>query len=89
MLLAGYMSWTMPFAFAIAALATGRSTPSGSRPTRRYALVAWVHPRHRQSARRLVGLPRPWLGRLLGLGPGRERRDHALAHRDRLPALGR
>jgi cytochrome c-type biogenesis protein CcmF len=41
MLLAGYMSWTVPFAFAVAALATGRLDASWIRTTRRYALVAW------------------------------------------------
>jgi cytochrome c-type biogenesis protein CcmF len=42
MLLAGYMSWTIPFAFAIAALATGRLDAEWIRATRRYALVAWA-----------------------------------------------
>lgn len=42
MLLAGYMSWTIPFAFAVAALATGRLDAGWIRSTRRYALVAWA-----------------------------------------------
>ena len=42
MLLAGYMSWTIPFAFGIAALATGRLDADWIRSTRRYALVAWA-----------------------------------------------
>jgi cytochrome c-type biogenesis protein CcmF len=42
MLLAGYMSWTVPFAFAIAALATGRLDSEWIRATRGYALVAWL-----------------------------------------------
>jgi cytochrome c-type biogenesis protein CcmF len=42
MLLAGYMSWTIPFAFAIAALATGRLDAEWVRAARRYALVAWA-----------------------------------------------
>jgi cytochrome c-type biogenesis protein CcmF len=41
-LLAGYMSWTVPFAFAVAALATGRLDTAWIRATRRYALVAWL-----------------------------------------------
>jgi cytochrome c-type biogenesis protein CcmF len=41
MLLAGYMSWTIPFAFAVAALITGRVDAAWIRTTRRYALVAW------------------------------------------------
>jgi cytochrome c-type biogenesis protein CcmF len=42
MLLAGYMSWTVPFAFAIAALITGRLDADWIRSTRRYALIAWA-----------------------------------------------
>jgi cytochrome c-type biogenesis protein CcmF len=42
MLLAGYMSWTIPFAFAVAALATGRLDAAWIKSTRRYALVAWA-----------------------------------------------
>jgi len=42
MLLAGYMSWTIPFAFAVAALAAGRLDAGWIRTTRRYALVAWA-----------------------------------------------
>jgi cytochrome c-type biogenesis protein CcmF len=41
MLLAGYMSWTVPFAFAVGALATGRLDAAWIRTTRKYALVAW------------------------------------------------
>ena len=37
----GYMSWTVPFAFAIAALATGGLDAEWIALTRRYALVAW------------------------------------------------
>jgi cytochrome c-type biogenesis protein CcmF len=42
MLLAGLMSWSVPFAFAIAALATGRLGNEWIALTRRYALVAWL-----------------------------------------------
>ncbi len=42
MLLAGYMSWTIPFAFAVAALASRRLDAEWIRATRRYALVAWA-----------------------------------------------
>jgi cytochrome c-type biogenesis protein CcmF len=42
MLLAGYMSWTVPFAFAIAALVTGRLDTEWTRACRRYALVSWL-----------------------------------------------
>jgi len=42
MLLAGLMSWTVPFAFAIAALATGRLGNDWVHLSRRYAMVAWL-----------------------------------------------
>jgi cytochrome c-type biogenesis protein CcmF len=42
MLLAGYMSWTIPFAFAIAALAEGDTSAEWIAATRRYALIAWA-----------------------------------------------
>jgi cytochrome c-type biogenesis protein CcmF len=41
MLLAGLMSWSVPFAFVVGALATGRLGAEWIRATRRYALVAW------------------------------------------------
>jgi hypothetical protein len=43
----------------------------------------------RDPARSEVGLHRARLGRLLGLGPGREREPAAVVDRHRLPALGR
>jgi cytochrome c-type biogenesis protein CcmF len=42
MLLAGLMSWSVPFAFAVAALATGRLGNEWIALTRRYAMVAWL-----------------------------------------------
>jgi cytochrome c-type biogenesis protein CcmF len=42
MLLAGLMSWSVPFAFAIAALATGKLDKDWIAVSRRYAMVAWV-----------------------------------------------
>jgi len=41
MLLAGLMSWSIPFAFAVAALVTGRLDNEWIQAARRYALVAW------------------------------------------------
>ena len=41
MLLAGLMSWTIPFAFAVAALVSGDLSAEWIRATRRYALIAW------------------------------------------------
>src|SRR6266851_4133762 len=42
MLLAGLMSWSVPFAFAVAALATNRLGHEWVALSRRYAMVAWV-----------------------------------------------
>ena len=42
MLLAGYMSWAVPYAFAIAALASGRLDTEWVRTTRNYAIFAWL-----------------------------------------------
>ena len=42
MLLAGYMSVSIPFAFAIAALITGRVDSRWLKTTRHYALLAWL-----------------------------------------------
>src|SRR5207302_9351690 len=42
MLLAGLMSWTVPFAFAIAALATRKVGNEWVALSRRYAMVGWV-----------------------------------------------
>ena len=44
--------------------------------------------RDRPAPRLPLGLRRGRLGRLLRLGPGRERGAHAVARRDRVPALG-
>ncbi|HEU5439410.1 MAG TPA: heme lyase CcmF/NrfE family subunit [Ktedonobacterales bacterium] len=41
MLLLGYMSWTLPFAFAMAALITGRLDAGWLRAIRRWTLAAW------------------------------------------------
>jgi cytochrome c-type biogenesis protein CcmF len=42
MLLMGYMSWSLPFAFAIAALVTGQLDSRWLRAIRRWTLAAWA-----------------------------------------------
>ena len=42
MLLAGYMSWTIPFAFTVAALITRRSGAEWARAVRMPTLIAWT-----------------------------------------------
>ncbi len=72
----------------IGMLATGRVGDRWQIETRRWTLDRLDVPLGRHRARGLVVLPGARLGRLLGLGPGRERGAPALAVRHRLPALG-
>ena len=73
MLYLGYVGVAVPFAFAIAALRDRQARRRWIRATRRWTLVAWFFLSHRHPARRVVGLRGARLGRLLGVGPGRER----------------
>ena len=87
MLYSGYVAFTIPFAFAIGALITRRldaELDPRDPPLRADRLGL---PRLRPPARRPLVLHRARLGRLLGLGPGRERGADAVADRHRLPAL--
>ena len=87
MLYSGYVGFSIPFAFAIGALITRRHRrrlDPRDAPLRADRLDL---PRHRHHARRALVLHRARLGRLLGLGPGRERVADAVARRHRVPAL--
>ena len=64
----------------------GRRGLAGRDPPLDAVRLGLPHRRHR--ARLVVELRGARLGRLLGLGPGRERVVPAVAHRHRLPALG-
>src|SRR5438309_1089953 len=81
--LAGFASFAVPFSFAAAALLAGRTDAAWIAHTRRFALVAWGL----QSTGLVLGVSRPRLGRLLGLGPGRERRLDAMARDHGIPSL--
>ena len=80
--------FTVPFTFAIAALITGRFGEGWLTDTRRTTLVAWGFLSVGDHPRRVVELRGARLGRLLGVGPGRERVVAAVAHRDRVHPLG-
>ena len=87
MLYTGYVGFSIPFAFAIGALVTRRT---GRRLDPRHAPLRADRldlPRHRDPARRALVVLRARLGRLLGLGPGRERVADAVARRHRVPPL--
>ena len=62
MLLMGYMSWSLPFAFAVAAMVTGRLDAGWLRAIRRWTLAAWTI----QSAGLLLGMW--WAYHVLGWG---------------------
>ncbi len=88
MLYLGYVGFTVPFAFALGALIM------------RYPGEKWIQhhppldhgdlglPDLRRLSRRALGLFSAGLGRLLGMGSGRERFAHALADRHRVSAFG-
>jgi cytochrome c-type biogenesis protein CcmF len=62
MLLMGYMSWSLPFAFAVAAMVTGRLDVGWLRSIRRWTLAAWTI----QSTGLLLGMW--WAYHVLGWG---------------------
>ena len=79
---------TIPYAFGMAALITGHLDDSWLRAVRRWTMFSWLFLSLRPDARDDLGVRGARLGRLLGLGPGRERRPAAVVHRHRVPALG-
>ena len=79
MLYMGYVGFSVAFAFAIAALIGGRLDATWARWSRPWTTVAWMFLDLRHRARKLVGLLRTRLGRLVVLGPGRKRFVHAVA----------
>ena len=78
MLYLGYVGFTVPFAFAVASLALGRTDEGWLAETRRWSLFAWGFPHRRHRPGRLVVLRHAGLGWLLGVGPGGERLAAAL-----------
>ncbi len=72
MLLMGYVSFSVPFAFVVAVMVTGRLNNEWLRAIRRWTLAAWTIQTAGLILGGLVGISCARLGRLLGLGPGRE-----------------
>ena len=85
-LFAAYVALAVPFAFATAALVLGEAGREWVRAAQRWTVAGWALPRW-GSAWAPGGPTSCWLGRLLGLGPGREHLAHSLAHGDRPAAL--
>jgi cytochrome c-type biogenesis protein CcmF len=75
----GFVGMTIPFAFGMAALISGQLMTAGC--ARAHVDDDGVAVSDgRPVTRRAVGLRRTWLGRLLGLGSGGERRTAAVVH---------
>jgi cytochrome c-type biogenesis protein CcmF len=83
----GYVGMTVPFAFGIGALLSGRLDDTWLRVTRRWTVVRVDVPVARDRRRHVVVLRGAGLGRLLGVGPRRERVVHAVAHGHRVHAF--
>ncbi len=87
MLYMGYVGMSVAFAFAIAALLGGKLDAAWARWSRPWTTMAWCFLTLRHRARKLVGVLRTGLGRLVVLGPGGKRLVHALAGRHRADSL--
>ena len=84
----GYVSFAVPFAFAMAALITRRTDARWLASVRRWTLFAWAS----LGVGMLLGAHWAYVeigwGGYWALGSGRERRADAVAGGHRLPALG-
>ncbi len=79
----GYVGYSIVFSFAAAALVGGRIDAAWARYARPWGLFAWVALTLGIAMGSYWPITR-WAGRLLVLGPGRERLAHALARLHRL-----
>ena len=90
MLYMGYVGFSVAFAFAVAALIGGNLDAHWARWTRPWTTAAWCFLTVGIALGSWLGLLRARLGRLVVLGPGRERVVHAVAGRHRAdPFAGR
>ena len=81
MLYSGYTGFTVPFAFALAALLGRYPGEKWIHITRRWTMVAWGFQTRRDSAGRALGVRGTGLGRILGMGPGGKRFAAAVDYR--------
>ena len=84
----GYVGFSITYSFAIAALIEGRVGAAMGALGAALGVDRLVRADDRHRDGQLVGLLRARLGRLVVLGPGRERLLHAVAARHRAAALG-
>ncbi len=83
----GFVAMTIPFAFGIAALITGHLDDAWLRAVRRWTMIGWLFLSFGLTLGHALGVRGARVGRLLGLGSGRERRPAAVVHRDGVSAL--
>jgi cytochrome c-type biogenesis protein CcmF len=69
----GFVGLTIPYAFGMAALITGYLDDSWLRAVRRWTMISWLFLSIGLGPRHDLGLRRARVGRLLDVGPGRER----------------
>ena len=84
----GFVGMTIPYAFGMAALITGHLDDSWLRAVRRWTMFSWLFLSFGLTLGMIWAYEVLGLGRLLGLGSGRERRAAAVVHGDGVPALG-
>ena len=83
----GYVGLSVAFSLAVGALLTGEVDAQLARAMRPWVLGAWIFLTLGITAGQLLGLLRARLGRLVVLGPGRERLADAVAGGDRAAPL--
>ena len=84
----GYVSTTVPFAFAARGADHRQARRNLDSHHEALGDLLMVLPHPRQHVRRAMGLRSPRMGRLLGVGSGRERGLHAMAGDDRVSTFG-
>ena len=85
----GYVGMTVPFAFAVGAMLSGEvTTDDWIRLSHRWTLLSWGFLSAGDHRRNVVVVRSARLGRLLGVGSGRERVVSAVADGDGVPAFG-
>ena len=84
----GYVGMSAAFSFAVGALVTRNVGPDFARAMRPWVLGAWIFLTIGITAGLLLGLLHAWLGRMVVLGPGRERIANAVAGGDRAAPFG-
>ena len=88
MLYLGFVGFTIPYTFAMAALMSNHLDDTWITSTRRWTLVAWLFLKPGADLGRPLGLRRSGMGRLLGLGSGRKCVLDSVARRHGLPSFG-